>query len=167
MRRIRDWLRQSDAQDPAAAMQQRHDDLTRDRDQRGDGRGGDDEDRQRGREQSYLCRQGHGTGSKDRTIAGTIRRLFRDVAKAITRALDAPQPKIRRRRSGEDARDPFPAVARKMARRAATQTQPHVAASICLSETLDWLHLWHNDAAASGYPGGAFDMKSNHLSPHL
>ena len=50
MRRIRDWLRQSDAQDPAAAMQQRHDDLTRDRDQRGDGRGGDDEDRQRGRE---------------------------------------------------------------------------------------------------------------------
>jgi hypothetical protein len=107
-------------------------------------------------------------GSKDRTIAGTIKRLFRDVAKAITRALDAPQPKARRRRrSGEDTRDPFPAVARKMAGRAATQTQPHVAASICLSETLDWLHLWHNDAAASGYPGGAFDMKSNHLSPHL
>jgi len=49
-------------------------------------------------------------------------------------------------------------------RRAATKPQAIAAASTFLSETLDWLHLWHtanSDAVSS------VDAKQNYLSPHL
>ena len=37
-----------------------------------------------------------------------------------------------------------------------------------LSDTLDWLNLWHgNEAAGGDLAGNYLDAEPNHLSPHL
>ena len=102
---------------------------------------------------------------KARTIFGAIKEQFRKVKAITQRGGDEPQPKARRRKGGEDTRDAFPAAARKMARRAIRQ--PLVATTIFLSETLDWLNIWHHhDFTASSDHGGGLDTVSHPLSPH-
>ncbi|MGE4046253.1 MAG: hypothetical protein AB7F35_15460 [Acetobacteraceae bacterium] len=126
-------------------------------------------------------------GSKNRTIAGAIKGLFRSVAKAITREEEEPKPEPRRRRSGETEGD-FRKLGRKLARRfdphksfrrlakkAARRrhrtmklpAEAYTGAHAYLSHTLDWLNLWHHDAAASSEFSSSFDANSDHLSPHL
>jgi len=108
-------------------------------------------------------------GSKNRTIAGTIKGLFRKVAKAITHDDAEPAPEPRRRRSGETegefrklvrqithhiaaagatARGRYAALRPVKAAPAAsiTAVDPYIAAGLYLSDTLDWLQLWENNA---------------------
>lgn len=104
-------------------------------------------------------------GSKNRTIAGAIKGLFRKAAKAGTfRPAGTPRPKTRRRKGGEDTHAAFP----KAWRATMTRTRPaFAAASIFMSATLDWLHLWQAGPGASGTEqGNAPNAVSNHLSPH-
>lgn len=106
-------------------------------------------------------------GTKQQTITGGIKELFRKAAKAVTgRADDAPRPKTRRRKKGEDTRDAFPAAARLMAGHHARRQHAN-AASTFLSETLDWLNLWNHNTAATGSPGSDSNTPSNHLSLHM
>jgi hypothetical protein len=93
--------------------------------------------------------------------------MFRATAKAVTRIAAEPQPKTRRRRSGEDSRELFPVAARRHIRRVQA-THVYATASIFLSETLDWLNIWHPDNSHnSTWDGGNSDTKSNPLSPGL
>jgi len=105
--------------------------------------------------------------SKNLGIVGAIKDAFRKVACVVVRTGgEAPTPKVRKkRRGGEDARDAIPVAARIVARR--TARQQYVAASIFLSETLDWLYLWQHDPTTTGNPAGTFDTVPNFLSPHL
>jgi hypothetical protein len=79
-----------------------------------------------------------------------------------------PKPKTRRRKSGEDTRAAFPAAAGKIARNTSRPPRAYAAASIIMSETLDWLHIWHHhDAAVGSDQGNGFNTSQNHLSPRL
>jgi hypothetical protein len=88
-------------------------------------------------------------GSKKRSD-GTIKRLFGDAGKALTRGAPGPQSKPARRRREDTGKSAFTITARKMIGRAAAL--PHDCAAVgFLWDTLDWLNLWHgNDAAGSG-----------------
>jgi hypothetical protein len=79
---------------------------------------------------------------------------------------DKPEPQPRRRRSGETERA-FGLTARAMMRRAACLPAAAYAAASFLSDTLDWLNLWHNDAGEGSEPDGGLDRHPNHLSPGL
>jgi hypothetical protein len=124
-------------------------------------------------------------GSKNRTITGTIKGLFRDAVNALTRR-DEDEPQPPRRRRGETEGD-FRMLARKAARRFDARTQFRKVAAACaprhvrtiflspeewggpdahLSTALDLLAHVNNDAAGSGY-GGGFDTSQNHISPRL
>ena len=119
--------------------------------------------------------------SKHRTIAGTIKGLFRDAVKAITRRDEEEMPEPRRRRSGETAGE-FRRLARNIARRfdlsrefrqraAITSrylpmpAEVYAAATAYLS-TFDMLNHWNNDTDSGSDFGDGFDADQNHLSPH-
>ena len=96
-------------------------------------------------------------------------------AAATTRC--APEPPQPRRRRREDTGGEFQKLARKITRRfragrefgkAALIVRRAVrlpAAAMFLSDTLDWLNLWH--APASDELDGDPDTAPNHLSPGL
>jgi hypothetical protein len=85
--------------------------------------------------------------------------IFRKVAGELARRVKSLQPTPRRRRREDTGRSFMAAT--KIMRRAVTLP----AVAWFLSDTLDWLNLWHgNDAGLDdGYEASA----ANHLSPHL
>jgi hypothetical protein len=90
--------------------------------------------------------------------------LFRAVAKAVTPRAEQPKPKTRRRRRGEDTHDLFLRAWRMATIR--TRIAAYTAASIFMSETLDWLHWQHGYTASSSEPDSAANTVGNHLSPN-
>jgi hypothetical protein len=124
-------------------------------------------------------------GSKNRTIAGAIKGLFRKVAKAITHDKDEPRPEARRRRNGE-TEGGFRKLARKIARQLTTartaahgryaalrpvkteQTpaDAHADVGLYLSDTLDWLNLWwQGNTADDLWIGDDFNAKQDQSYP--
>jgi hypothetical protein len=107
-------------------------------------------------------------GSRNQTRPGfaAIGQLFRAAAKAVMRRDDdKPEPRQRRRGSGE-TRQAYGLAARSIISRARLPAAAYATASF-LSDTLDWLNLWHNDAGEGSEPDGGLDRHSNHLSPGL
>ena len=104
-------------------------------------------------------------GSKQQSKAGfggAIRKLFRQVAKALAGA--APAPKKSGRRGGKGV---FSAAADRTTR--PRHLPARRSALSWLADTLDWFMLWHNaDPGADLEPeeDHAADP-SNHLFPHL
>jgi hypothetical protein len=98
--------------------------------------------------------------------------LFREVKKAITREVPAPQPTPRRRKE-DTGRAAFQMAARKITCRAVRiPAEAYAAATAYLWDTLDWLHQWHSDLLAHHEPASEIDDDvhadpSNHLSLHL
>jgi len=102
--------------------------------------------------------------------------MWKAVASAATCCAAEPSPQPRRRRR-EDKGGEFRKLARKITRRfrvgrefgkAALIVRRAVrlpAAAMFLSDTLDWLNLWH--APASDELDGDPDTAPNHLSPGL
>jgi hypothetical protein len=107
-------------------------------------------------------------GTKNQTTEGSAgtRQLFRDAIKAVLhRAEDEPTPEPRRR-SGDTGRG-FGLAARAIVQRAVRlPSAAYAAATEFLSDTLDWLNLWHDNMEGGGEPADICDTKSNHLSPH-
>jgi len=95
--------------------------------------------------------------------------MFRTIAKAITQRDDpAPQPKkSRRRRGGEDTGRDYRKAARTVLGRAPGHDLYARAAGF-LSDTLDWLNLWHHgDPAGGELAGDCHDSgPDNHLANH-
>ena len=103
-----------------------------------------------------------------RAEKGAIGRLFRAAVKAVTQRDTMQQPRrSSRRRSGESGQSDrtFRRAAKPIIRRT-TWVSPYAAAASFLSDTLDWLHLWHKDTAGSGLDSGISHTGTNHLFPH-
>jgi len=90
---------------------------------------------------------------------------WKAVAAAATRRGPEPQPKPRRRRR-EETGAAFRTAAQKILRRTVRMPAAVFAAAF-LSDTLDWLNLWHGNEAAGGDLAGDYEAGPNHLSPHL
>jgi len=43
----------------------------------------------------------------------------------------------------------------------------YATATAFLSDTLDWLNLWHHHGATGGEPSAGFDATENHIFPRL
>jgi hypothetical protein len=110
--------------------------------------------------------QGSKNQTTNRTGAGAIKALFRDAIKALTRrADDEPQP--RRSRRGETDRA-FVMAAKAIARRAVQlPSEAYAVATAFLSDTLDWLNLWHHDSAGTDEFEDDIHTDTKHLSHHL
>ena len=78
------------------------------------------------------------------------------------RVTETLRPKTRRRKSGDDTRELFPR-ARHLARR----TTPRAAATAYLAETLDWLHLWDNNADIGSHAASSYNAEQSHSRPQL
>jgi hypothetical protein len=105
-------------------------------------------------------------GSKQQAkagIGGALKRLFRQAVKAVTgREIDAPAPKKSgRRRAGDDTARRFSKTAARLTR---LRLRPAASSLLWLTDTLDWLELWHNNELADDPPQEA---PNNHLSPRL
>jgi hypothetical protein len=96
-----------------------------------------------------------------------LRRQFRAAVNAITYNAPAPQPVQRRRRS-EDTGRAFRLAARKTMRRAARlPAEAYASATAYLSDTLDWLNPWNNEAASSSDLAEDYEQPpAQHLYPH-
>jgi hypothetical protein len=92
------------------------------------------------------------------------RKFWKVVAGELVRRVRALQPTPRRRRS-EDTGRTFRA-ATKIVRRA-VELPAAAAAAVFLSDTLDWLNLWHGNEAAGDELADDRHAGPNHLSPHL
>ena len=100
-------------------------------------------------------------------MIGAIRQLFRAAVNVVTRRVEDPQPQARRRRGETDKG--FVAACRAMLRRVARTgatarghdaalrpapkvreaialTSAYARAPLYLSDTLDWLNLWQDNA---------------------
>jgi hypothetical protein len=88
-----------------------------------------------------------GRRSENRTIAGTIKKLFRAAVKAVTNH-DEDKPQSTRRRRGETGRA-FARVARRIMRRTVRIVPEAYAATTGFLDTLDWLRLWHDNEVAT------------------
>lgn len=94
-----------------------------------------------------------------------LKQMFREVVKALTGNAPAPVPKSRRRTTDDTGRA-FTAAARKILRRAVRLPAAAYAATVFLSETLDWLNPWHHETATE--PDENFQPPPQpHLYPHL
>jgi hypothetical protein len=98
--------------------------------------------------------------------AGVIRRLFRAIAKTLTRDEDAPPPpkKSGRWRGGETRRAQFVKVAERLTPLRLRPINTAASALIWLTDTLDWLDLWQHHELTNDAPQ---EMHNNHLSPRL
>jgi hypothetical protein len=85
------------------------------------------------------------------------------VQKALTSPAPKPAAKKKSRRRGEDTHDLVPQAWRAAMMR--TRHAAVAAASIFMSETLDWLHWQHGYTASSSEPPTA-NTAGNHLSPN-
>jgi hypothetical protein len=118
-------------------------------------------------------------GSKNRT---TIKGLFKAAIKAITqRDDDAPQPQTRRRRGEKEgggtimvrlfariagrpaARGRYAALQGEAAAQHFAQSGHEAQAALYLSDTLDWLKLWHDNA--DHWPDDDFNAKQDRYFP--
>ena len=99
--------------------------------------------------------------------AGTLRRQFRECVNRLTGHSPAPQPKPRRRRTGDTGRA-FKVTAMRIMRR--TVRLPVMAYAVAsMWDTLDWLNPWEcNDTFSTNEFGNGFHHTEPHdLSPHL
>jgi hypothetical protein len=133
-------------------------------------------------------------GSKHQTIRAVIKGLFKDAVKALTRHGDEDEPPQPRRRSGETDKG-FVMAWRTMLHRAATKTgaaargryaalrpakaalakaepeavacvaDPYTAATAYLSDTLDWLNLWQDNADNDHWLDDDFSAKEDRYFP--
>lgn len=99
--------------------------------------------------------------------SGTITRLFRDLAKALTPKAPAPEPEPRARRKGdEDTGRAFRMTARQIMRRAARiPAEAYAKATAYLADTLDWLNQWHH--TADDFTEDVQPAPTDYLYPHL
>jgi hypothetical protein len=116
-------------------------------------------------------------GSKNRTIAGAIKALFRKTAQLVSgRDDDEPRPQTRRRGRGEtegDLRKPMLRPSRAAARGRYAALQPVKAeqaaavesAGLYLADTLAWLQLWEDNAAHEQWLDDSFSSKQDRYSP--
>ena len=95
--------------------------------------------------------------------AGVIGRLFRAIAKALTRHEDAPPPK-KSGRGDETRRAQFVKVARRLTWLRLRPRNTAASALTWLTDTLDWLDLWQHNELTDDAPR---EMHNNHLSPRL
>jgi hypothetical protein len=75
----------------------------------------------------------------------------------------ATAPKKSSRRGGGDRRRQFRRSAKSVVRGYSAYTD----AQLWLADTLDWLRLWHHDAAITDELTGEPAGPNNHLSPRL
>jgi len=98
-------------------------------------------------------------------LADALRRQFRAVMKALTRAPE-PRPQARRRRRTEETGRAFRMTARKLLRRAVRiPVEAYARATGYLADTLDWLNLWHH--GDQHFTEDVHHAPSDHLYPHL
>jgi hypothetical protein len=95
-------------------------------------------------------------GSKARTI--TVKLAWREARKSLQRG---PRPTKRRRRTEEEF-----AAAKKIKIRRRPVPAAEAAAAMYLSDTLDWLNLWQ-DNAISGESDCQYAARGPLLAPHL
>jgi hypothetical protein len=96
--------------------------------------------------------------SKARTI--TVKLAWREARKSLQRG---PRPTKRRRRTEEE----FAAAKKiKIRRRPVGVPAAEAAAALYLSDTLDWLNLWQ-DNAISGESDCQYAARGPLLAPHL
>jgi hypothetical protein len=105
-------------------------------------------------------------GSKNHTISGAIKEMFREAVKAITGPEAEETP--RRRQRGDTERG-FQMVAKAVVRRTAQLPQEaYVAAISFLSDARDWLSVWDNEfASGEQLHNETENADSNHLFPHI
>jgi hypothetical protein len=103
--------------------------------------------------------------AKDRTsFVAMLKEQFRQLAQFLTpREAPTPQPAPRRRRR-EETRGGFNLAARQIMRRAVKIPAAAYAAVAYLSDTLDWLNLWHQ---ADQLHDDFEPSQPQHLYPHL
>lgn len=100
------------------------------------------------------------------TLAAAMKAQFRQLAKFILRDMPAPAP--RRRRTEDTGRAAFKLAAGKIMRRAVRLPAAAYAAAAFLSDTLDWLNPWHNEAdSADELQEDFHTTETNALFPHL
>jgi hypothetical protein len=95
------------------------------------------------------------------TIAGAIKGLFKAAAKMLACPDDEPKPS---RKSG-DTEKGFGMAAKAIMRRVA-ETESYAAARGYLSDTLDWLNLWQDNAAHDHWLDDDFSAKQDRNFPH-
>jgi hypothetical protein len=98
------------------------------------------------------------------SFAATLKEQFRRLAQFLTpREAPAPKPLQRRRRT-EETGGGFKLAARQIMRRAVRLPAAAYAAVAYLSDTLDWLNLWHQ---ADQLHDDFEPSQPQHLYPHL
>jgi hypothetical protein len=96
--------------------------------------------------------------------APPARKFWKVIAGELVRRVHHALPP--RRRRSEDTGRAFRA-ATKIMRRVVELPAAAYAAAVFLSETLDWLNLWHDNEAAGDELDDDCHDGTNHLSPHL
>jgi hypothetical protein len=106
-------------------------------------------------------------GSKNQTIAGAMKELFREAAGILTRhESDELKPETRRGR-GETDRGFHMAAKTTLQRAVRMPADAYSAATAFLADARDWLNLWHDDTASIDDPNsGCHHPYTNHLHPH-
>lgn len=100
-------------------------------------------------------------------VAGTIRRLFKEVSRALTTRLN-PAPQGKRRRRSEETWVRFRMLARKIVRRVTRLPPMAYMGATFLDNPLDPLNpYWHNPADWDEHAAPIQPAEENHLSPHL
>jgi hypothetical protein len=104
-------------------------------------------------------------GSKNQTIPGAIKSLFKAATKEITRRQEDEPAAARRRRRGETGR--VFANAKALFRRSVKlPAQAYVAATF-LADTFEWLNYWSQDNDVDTDTDANFNATQEHLSPRL
>lgn len=102
--------------------------------------------------------------SKNRTISGAIKGLFKSAAQALLRSGDAPEPKPRRK-SGETEKG-FGLAATAMLRRAAgIPAAFYDAATDYLSDALEMMRLYGSDEMDDSGLDDDYDTQQTHEFP--
>ena len=103
--------------------------------------------------------------SRPRSLAGSIKQLFREAIKLLAEKASAPEPKPRRKRTGEVTGRAFRMTANKVMHRAARlPAEAYATATAYLTDTLDWINPWHQHGHDHDDLRPAPD---DHLYPHL
>jgi len=102
-------------------------------------------------------------------LGGAVRKLFRQAIKSLTdREDDTPAPKKsgRSRRDGDTTRR-FTKTAARLTRLRSRPGYASSSALIWLTDTLDWLDLWHPASGVDPVSDTSHETANNHLSPRL
>jgi hypothetical protein len=99
-------------------------------------------------------------------FAEALKKQFRDLARMLTKPADAPEPKARRRRTGDAAE--FRKASEKILARAERLPAAAYAAVTFLSDTLDWLNPWHSEPDCTDEIEADFQQtQQDHFSLHM